>query len=141
MKPNRKQTTFDVEEELQFHIEMLQGNFTRHGMSAAEAKTAAARRFGNFERIKRQCVDIRRRNSLLRRVLKAATILIALIGLAIHFLASDYKVERIGHLLIVIAIGTRLLIYVRGLGPSTFLRTNARSVITDTPDDSGASLG
>ena len=59
MKPNRKQTTFDVEEELQFHIEMLQGNYTRNGMSAAEAKTAAARRFGNVERVKRQCVDIR----------------------------------------------------------------------------------
>jgi len=135
MKPNRKQTTFDVEEELQFHIEMLQGNYTRHGMSAAEAKTAAARRFGNFERVKRQCVDIRRRNSLLRRVLKTSTILIALIGLSIHFLASNYKVERIGNTLIMIAIAGRLLIYVRGLGPSSFLRTNATSVITGTPDD------
>jgi len=135
MKPNRKQTTFEVEEELQFHIEMLQGNYTRHGMSAAEAKTAAARRFGNFERVKRQCVDIRRRNSLLRRVLKTSTILIALIGLSIHFLASNYKVERIGNTLIMIAIAGRLLIYVRGLGPSSFLRTNATSVITCTPDD------
>jgi hypothetical protein len=135
MKPNRKQTTFEVEEELQFHIEMLQGNYTRHGMSAAEAKTAAARRFGNFERVKRQCVDIRRRNSLLRRVLKTSTILIALIGLSIHFLASNYKVERIGNTLIMIAIAGRLLIYVRGLGPSSFLRTNATSVITGTPDD------
>ena len=135
MKPNRKQTTFEVEEELQFHIEMLQGNYTRHGMSAAEAKTAAARRFGNFERVKRQCVDIRRRNSLLRRVLKTSTILVALIGLSIHFLASNYKVERIGNTLIMIAIAGRLLIYVRGLGPSSFLRTNATSVITCTPDD------
>ena len=135
MKPNRKQTTFEVEEELQFHIEMLQGNYTRHGMSAAEAKTAAARRFGNFERVKRQCVDIRRRNSLLRRVLKTSTILIALIGLSIHFLASNYKVERIGNTLIMIAIAGRLLIYVRGLRPSSFLRTNATSVITCTPDD------
>jgi len=135
MKPNRKQTTFEVEEELQFHIEMLQGNYTQHGMSAAEAKTAAARRFGNFERVKRQCVDIRRRNSLLRRVLKTSTILIALIGLSIHFLASNYKVERIGNTLIMIAIAGRLLIYVRGLGPSSFLRTNATSVITGTPDD------
>ena len=135
MKPNRKQTTFEVEEELQFHIEMLQGNYTRHGMSAAEAKTAAARRFGNFERVKRQCIDIRRRNSLLQRVLKTSTILVALIGLSIHFLASNYKVERIGNTLIMIAIAGRLLIYVRGLGPSSFLRTNATSVITCTPDD------
>jgi len=135
MKPNRKQTTFDVEEELRFHIEMLQGNYTRNGMSAAEAKTAAARRFGNVERVKRQCVDIRRRNSLLQRVLKTSTILIALIGLSIHFLASNYKVERIGNTLIMIAIAGRLLIYVRGLCPSSFLRTNATPVITGTPDD------
>jgi hypothetical protein len=122
MRPNRQQTAFDVEEELQFHIEMLEGDYTQHGMSAAEAKTAAARRFGNFERVKRQCVAIRKRNGLLRRVLKTSMIVIALIGLAIHILGSDYKVVRIGDTLIMIAIAGRLLLYVRGLTPSIFLR-------------------
>ena len=38
-------------------------------------------------------------------------------GLVIQTLSSDYKVARIGGVLIMIAIFGRLLLYVRGLGP------------------------
>ena len=110
-----RKTSLDVEEELRFHIEMLERKYTQEGMSVAEAKTAASRRFGNLETVKRQCVTIRKRSSHLRRVLKLSLILIALIGLAIHMLSSDYKVGRIGSMLIMIAIAGRLLLYVRGL--------------------------
>jgi hypothetical protein len=119
MMINHKQTASDVEEELRFHVEMLESSYSRKGMSVAEAKTAAASRFGNLERVKRQCVAIRKRNGLRRRMLKLSTIFLALIGLAIHMLASDYKVARIGHTLIMIAIAGRLLLYVRGLSPWT----------------------
>ena len=73
---NRQKTAFEVEEELQFHIDMLEHKYTQHGMSVAQAKAAALKRFGNLERVKKQCVDISRRNSLLRRVLKTSTILL-----------------------------------------------------------------
>jgi len=122
----QKKTAFEVEEELQFHLEMLERKYTQQGMPTAEAKAAASRRFGNLERVKRQCVSIRSRNSLLRRVLKTSLILIALAGLSIHFLGSDYKVVRIGHLLIMIAVMGRLLLYVRGLSP--------RSVVNEKPE-------
>jgi hypothetical protein len=138
MRTNRKVTAFEVEEELQFHIEMLERKFTQNGMNAAEAKAAALRRFGNFDRVKHQCVGIRGRNSLLRRVFKVSSILIGLTGLAIQILSSDYRVARIGVTLMMIAISGRLLLYVRGLIPSTILpRVNERSlsVITDTPED------
>lgn len=121
MLPNRQKTALDVQEELHFHIEMLERKYGQQGMSATDAKAAALRRFGNLERVKKQCVDISRRNSLIRRVLKTSSILIALTGLAIHMLGSDYKVARIGHLLIMIAVLGRLLLYVRGLRPWTFL--------------------
>ena len=110
----RKQTASEVEEELQFHIDMLERKYAQHGMSGAHAKAAALKRFGNLERVRKQCVDISRRNSLLRRVLKLSSILIALTGLAIHTLSSDYKVARIGTMLIMIAVSGRLLVYVRG---------------------------
>ena len=110
-----RKTALDVEEELQFHIEMIERKYTQEGMSAAEAKAAASRRFGNLETVKRQCVTIRKRSSSLQRVLKLSLILIALAGLAIHMLSSDYKVGRIGSVLIMIAIAGRLLLYVRGL--------------------------
>jgi hypothetical protein len=119
--PNRKQIMLDVEDELNSHIEMLEHKYVQDGMSAAAAKAAALRRFGSLEKAMKQCVDIRNRNSLIRRVLKMSTIILILTGLSISILSSEFRVGRIGHLLIVIAIGSRLLLYVRGLTPSTFL--------------------
>ena len=110
-----RNTSLDVEEELQFHIEMLERKYTQQGMSAAQARAAASKRFGNLETVKRQCVTIRKRSSSLQRLLKISLILIALAGLAIHVLSSDYRVGRIGSVLIMIAIAGRLLLYVRGL--------------------------
>jgi ribosomal protein S14 len=135
MRPNRKKTAFEVEEELQFHIDMLERKYAQQGMSDAHAKAAALKRFGNTERIKNQCVDISRRHSLLRRILKISSILIALTGLAIHALSADYKVARLGTVLIMIAVSGRLLLYVRGLSPWIFLSgtKTSLSVVTDTP--------
>ena len=142
--PNRKQIVFEVEDELQFHIEMLERKYVQDGMSAAAARAAALRRFGSLERHMKQCVEIRSRNSLLRRVLKTSLILLGLTGLAIHILSPDFKVDRIGHILIMIAISGRLLLYVRGLSPSTFLSgTNETcpSIITETPQDTSKLRG
>ena len=134
IRPNRTKTTLEVEEELQFHIEMLERKYAQQGMSGTHAKAAALKRFGNLERVSKQCVNISRRSSLLRRVLKLSSILIALTGLSIHTLSSDYKVARIGTMLITIAVSGRLLVYVRGL---TFLSgtKTSLSVVTDTPKD------
>jgi hypothetical protein len=61
----------------------------------------------------------------------------ALTGLAIQTLSLDYKVARIGAVLIMIAVAGRLLLYVRGLSPATFLSGShtSLSVITDTSKD------
>lgn len=137
MRSNRKKTAFEVEEELQFHIEMLERKYAQQGMADAHAKAAALRRFGNLERVKKECVDISRRNSLRRRILKVSSILIALTGLAIHALSSDYRIARIGSVLIMIAVSGRLLLYVRGLRPWLFPSGTkpSLSVVTDTPKD------
>jgi len=118
-RSNRQNVQLEVAEELQFHVDMLEGKYIQRGMSATHAKAAALKRFGNLDKIKKQCVDISRRNSLGRRILKTLTILIGLAGLSVHILASDYKVTRIGTMLIMIAIFGRLLLYVRGLVAST----------------------
>jgi hypothetical protein len=110
-------TSLDVEEELQFHIETLEREYEQQGMPTREAKAAAARRFGNLEAVKQQCVMIRKRSSPLRRVLKTSLIFVALVGLTIHLLSSHDKVAHIGDTLIMIAIAGRLLLYVRGLTP------------------------
>jgi len=136
--PNRKQILFEVEDELRFHIEMLERKYVRDGMSAGAAKAAALRRFGSLERAMKQCVNIRSRNSLLRRVLKVSSVLLGLTGLSIRILSSNLKVDHIGDLLVMIAISGRLLLYVRGLSPLTFLSgTNETcpSIVTETPKD------
>src|ERR1044071_10272120 len=92
----QQKTSLDVEEELRFHVEMLERKYAQQGMPAATAKAAALRRFGNLETVKRQCVTIRKRSSLLSRILKTSLIFIALAGLAIHMFGSDYKVVRMG---------------------------------------------
>jgi len=136
--PNHNRTVGEVDDELQFHIAMLELKYAEQGMSASQSKAAALKRFGNLERVKKQCVDISRRNSFLQRVFKTSSILIALIGFSIWILSSEYRVARIGNILIVIALAGRLLLYVRGLGTSTFLpasRQTSLSVFTDTPED------
>jgi hypothetical protein len=132
--PNRKHTAFEVDEELQFHIEMLEHKYAQQGMSDAQAKAAALKRFGNLERVKKQCVVISRRSSLFRRGLKLFSVLIALTGLSIYILSSDYKVARVGTMLITIAVSARLLVYVRGLIFLSGTKTSL-SVVTDTPKD------
>ena len=118
---NRKQIVFEVEDELQFHIEMLERKYIQDGMSAAAARAAALRRFGSLERAMKQCVAIRSRNSVARRILKTASILLALTGLSLRIFGSEVNVHHMGDVLIMIAIAGRFLLYVRGLSPSTFL--------------------
>ena len=137
MTSKRTKTAYDVEEELRFHVEMLERKYSQQGMSPNAANAAALRRFGNVDRIKKQCVNIRQRNGPLRRVLKAFSILVALIGLSIWILSSEYKVARIGSMLIMIAIAGRLLLYVRGLSPWTFLpgtKQTSQSLFSNTPE-------
>jgi hypothetical protein len=122
MMTNRRKTERDVGEELQFHVDMLEMKYAQHGMSTAEAKAAAQKRFGNIERVTKQCVAISRRNSAFTRILKTFLILVGLAGLAIKIFSSDTNVARIGGVLIMIAIAGRLLLYVRGLIPSTTAR-------------------
>ena len=136
--PNHKQIVFEVEDELQFHIEMLERKYVQDGMSPAAAKAAALRRFGSLEKAMKQCVDIRSRNSLVRRIIKASLIILGLTGLSIRILSSEVNFDHMGDLLIMIAIAGRLLLYVRGLSPATFLSgTNETcpSRVTETPHD------
>jgi len=128
---NRNKTALEVDEELQFHLAMLERKYMQEGMCAADAQAAALRRFGNFQRVKQQCVEITKRSTLLRRVLKTSLMLMGLAGLLISIGSSDYKVDRIGHVVIMIAIMGRLLLYVRGLGPFTYLAGVKATSITD----------
>ena len=120
----RDELELDVEEELQLHFDFLLRENIQKGMSPEEARAATLKRFGNLTRVKNECLEICRRSSPLQRVLKLCMILLALTGLIVHFASTEFRVARIGHILIGIAVIGRLLLYVRSLTPSRFLPRN-----------------
>ena len=93
---------------------MLEHKFRQNGMSP-RTLAAALKRFGNPDRVRNRCVEIRRRRTPLRLALKRFSILLGLTGLAIHILCSNDRVAHVGDTLIMIAISGRLLLYVRDL--------------------------
>ena len=116
----------DVDEELRFHLEVLTEALQQH-MPLAQAKDAALKRFGDVDQIKDQCIEISRRNHPALRALKSLLVLIVLTGVLVRVLGTEFHVSRVGDLLIAVGILGRLLVYVRGLNPSSFLSRPATS--------------
>lgn len=116
-----EQTKREIEVELHFHLELLTQEGFQKDMSLADAKATALKRFGNFELIKDQCVEITRRRNPLMRALKLFLILVVIAGVLVRVLSTEYHVTRVGGVLIMVGILSRLLLYVRGLNPSSFL--------------------
>ncbi len=110
----------EVEEELRCHLDLLTEKYIACGISRAEAEGFAARRFGNVEQIRNQCLEISMRNSPQVRALKSLLVLVFLIGIFVRILATEYHVTRMGTLLMALGLLGRLLLYVRGLNPSRF---------------------
>ena len=48
----------DVDDELRLHIEMRTAELERHGMSPAEARSQAMRKFGDLDDAARYCADV-----------------------------------------------------------------------------------
>ncbi len=129
---DRKKIGLEVEEELRFHIELLRQEHIQRGMSPEEAKDAALKRFGDVEQIKNQCVGISRRSYPFMRALESFLILVFLVGVLVRVFETDPYVRHVGDMLIAVAVLSRLLLYVRGLSPPSFLpkKTEASSLLT-----------
>jgi hypothetical protein len=118
---DNQQAKREIEDELRFHLDLLTDEHCRQAMPPDQARAKAEERFGNFEQIRDQCVEISTRNNLQTRALKCLLILIFLTGVLVHVLGMEYRVTRIGDLLMMIGLLGRLLVYVRGLHRSSFL--------------------
>jgi hypothetical protein len=117
---HRKDVERDIEEQLRLHLELLTQELQQE-MSLAEARDAALRRFGNIEQIKDQCVKIISRNQPVVRTLTGFLVVVVIVGFLTRIYATDINVRHFGDLLIAIPILIRLLLYARGLNPSSFL--------------------
>lgn len=128
---DRKKIELEVEEELRFHIELLRLGHLRRGMSPEAANDATLKRFGDVERIKNQCVEISRRSRPFMRALKSFLILVFLTGVFVRVFSTALSVSHIGETLIAVAVLSRLLLYARGLSPSSFLSEKRHTLASD----------
>lgn len=110
----------EVDEELRFHLELLTEQHLEHAGTLAEARAFALQRFGNFEEVKDECVEISKRRRPLTRVLKSFLILTFLAGLFVRIFATELHVDRVGQMLIFVGVLGRLFLYVRDLKPAVF---------------------
>lgn len=118
---HNEQIKGEVEEELRFHLELLTEALMQQDMPREQANAAALERFGNVEQIKDQCVEISRRNHPTIRALKSFLILVFLVGVLVRVFSTEIHLTHVGDILIAVGILGRLLVYVRGLNPSSFL--------------------
>jgi len=118
---NRAEIGREIEDELRLHLELLTEEHLQLDLPLAEARAAALKRFGDVERIKDECVEISRRHHPLILVLKSFLILVFLAGVLLRVFVAEYHVKHCADIMMAVGILGRLLLYARGLRPSSFL--------------------
>jgi hypothetical protein len=118
--PGRKEIEREVEEELDFHIELLRQEYIRQGMSSEQAIAATEERFGDAKRVRNECVAISKRRRPAVLMLKLVFALLFLLGVMISVFSPEAHVDRVGHLLMTIGALSYFLVYSRNLSPSLF---------------------
>ena len=116
---DRQQSKREIEEELRFHLDRLTEENCRQDFSWDEARALAQQRFGNLEQFRDQCLEISRINRPSLRALKLFASLVFLMGILVRVFSPEYHVTRVGTILMAVGFLGRLLLYVRGLNPSS----------------------
>jgi hypothetical protein len=107
----------EVDEELQFHLDLLTEELCRQSMSWEHAQATAIRRFGNLEQIRNECVRIARRNHPAILALKWLFGFLFVTGVLVRVFAVEYHVTRVGDILMALGVLSRLLLYLRVMNP------------------------
>jgi hypothetical protein len=104
----------EIEDELRFHIEMRASDNIAAGMSPEDAVADAMRRFGDFERIRSVCEDVRKeRLAGVMKVLKGSAWVLLGCGLMLKMSSNILSFQNVGEFLILISLLWRLLIHLR----------------------------
>jgi len=103
----------DIEEELQFHVDMCARDYESQGLSREEAGVLAKRRMGDVNAVKRQCVQIQMRTRMRVKAVSVLCATIFVLGIVVKLSTDDYRVARTGTVLIMIALIGGLLAFVK----------------------------
>ena len=107
----------EVEQELQFHLDLLTEEHCRPDMSWEQAQAVALGRFGDFNEIRNECVRIARRHHPLVSALKWFFGIVFVTGVLIRIFGAEYHVVRVGNTLMAVGVLSRLLLYLRVMSP------------------------
>ena len=121
---DNRHARLEIEEELQFHLEMLAEEECRQNIPWQQAQATALKRFGNVEQIRDECVRIAARNHPAVWALKWFFGLIFVAGVLARVFSADYHVTRVGDILMEIGALGRLLLYVRGMTRARFAKAD-----------------
>jgi hypothetical protein len=129
----------EVQEELQFHLDLLTEEHCRPNMPWEEAQATALKRFGNLEQIRDECVRIARRNQPAILALKWFFGFVFVTGVLVRVFSAEYHLTRVGDILMAVGVLSRLLLYLRGMTPSRYVSTPDESTVIKL-NDSAISL-
>ena len=131
------EVTREVETELRFHIEMRTRANIEIGMKPHDAQTAAVQSFGDFQRVKESCCEIRRSLPFASTPFKMGLhiIVAVLSGLAALWAVNvpHHSLTGLMRQLIAIAVLAYLFIVVRRARSQ---RISDKSLLADVPDAS-----
>lgn len=106
----------EVEEELQFHLDMQSYDYEKIGVSPEDSRAMAESRFGNLKKIKTECVRISKRTTVLTWALNAAFLMFLIIGLFLRLLIPQAQVPQVGNVMMMIGGLGILLVYAKQAG-------------------------
>jgi hypothetical protein len=112
----------EIDEELQFHLDLLTEEHCRQDISWDEAQASALERFGNVAQIRDECLRIARRNSPAVLALKWFLGFVFVAGVLLRVFSTEFHLTRVGDILMEIGVLGRLLLYLRGATRSKYLQ-------------------
>jgi hypothetical protein len=110
----------EIEEELQFHIEMRTRDNIAAGMSPEEARNDALRRFGDFDHVNAECRNISREKlmgGVNMKAMRGITWVMLGSGLTLILTSQVHTVQQVGQVLVCIAVLWWMLLYLRATQP------------------------
>ena len=131
----------EVNEELNFHIDMQTNEYEGRGISREQSRAMAETRFGNVSRIRKECVRIGSGNTVLIWILDAVFMMSLVMGLLLRLFVPETHVNRVGDVMMMIGGLGILLVYAKQCGANVFNSTSKNPLGLNIPpvgfDDQG----
>ena len=125
-RPRKPPIEKEVEEELRFHIDMQTLDYEDRGLSTEDSQVMARARFGDVEKVRKECIRIGSGTTVLIWILNSVFLLSLFVGLMLRAMVSENNLHHVGDVLMMIGGLGILLVYAKRAGTTVF-RSKAES--------------